>query len=77
MPMLKHFVGKCVPGANFDRPKVVQASPERYTNRPTMKKVLLILAVVMFAGMTLSSCSTHKACPAYGKLPPKTTERPA
>ena len=41
-----------------------------------MKKLLLILAVVLTAG-ALSSCSSHKNCPAYSKVPPVQQEQPA
>lgn len=42
-----------------------------------MKKVLLILAAVVASSVVLSACSSHKACPAYGKAVKVSTERPA
>jgi hypothetical protein len=31
-----------------------------------MKKIFIIAAVVIVAGLIGSSCNTHKSCPAYG-----------
>lgn len=76
MALLKHFQIMCVPTANFGRVYSVQGLPERDTNRRTMKKVLLILAVAMMSGMFLTSCSTSKGCPAYGKVEKPASERP-
>jgi hypothetical protein len=33
-----------------------------------MKKLLLVLALVVTAGALFTSCTTHKGCPAYGKV---------
>ena len=30
-----------------------------------MKKLLIIVAIVMVAGVVVSSCNTYKRCPAY------------
>jgi hypothetical protein len=42
-----------------------------------MKKALLILAVTVIAGVLLSSCGSHKGCPAYGKAAKATAEKRA
>lgn len=42
-----------------------------------MKKVLLILVAVMVSSVVLSSCSTAKSCPAYGKVESKSAAKPA
>jgi hypothetical protein len=33
-----------------------------------MKKVLLIMAGLMVLSATMTSCSKHQSCPAYGKV---------
>lgn len=38
------------------------------TNGRTMKKTLLVLALVVVAGMLFSGCNNTHSCPAYGKV---------
>lgn len=33
-----------------------------------MKKALLVLAVLLLTSVVLTSCGSHNACPAYGKV---------
>jgi hypothetical protein len=42
--------------------------PSREQNEPTMKKALLVLAVLMLTSVVLTSCGSHASCPAYGKV---------
>ena len=42
--------------------------PYRGTNEATMKKVLLIMAGLVVLSMSMTSCSKHQNCPAYGKV---------
>ncbi len=47
------------------------------TNQRTMKKALLVLAVVVTGAVLLASCGSSHACPAYSKVHKVPTERPA
>jgi hypothetical protein len=38
------------------------------TNERTMKKTLLVFALIVVAGMLFSSCNNTHSCPAYGKV---------
>lgn len=42
-----------------------------------MKKILLILVAVMVSSVVLSSCSSAKSCPAYGKVVTESEAKPA
>lgn len=42
-----------------------------------MKKVLVILAAVLVSSVVLSSCGSHKSCPAYGKKAQHQAAEPA
>ncbi len=33
-----------------------------------MKKTYIILALLIFIGIGMSSCKSHQACPAYGSV---------
>jgi hypothetical protein len=67
--MLKHFVGPFVQRANFGEVDPVQTYPdEGNTNERTMKKALLVLAVVVAGSFVLASCNSSHSCPAYGKV---------
>jgi hypothetical protein len=39
-----------------------------------MKKILLVLAVSVFVGLTLSACHAYEECPAYGQMEEAPTE---
>lgn len=68
MLLLKHFGSTFVLKGNFGLPMNVQATRNRETNERTMKKVLLIVAVLMVSSVLLASCGSSQSCPAYGKV---------
>jgi hypothetical protein len=66
--LLKHFPERSVEKGNFGRRVCVQPSIPQGTNEATMKKVLLIMAGLVVLSATMTSCSKHQSCPAYGKV---------
>ncbi len=41
-----------------------------------MKKISIIVLVIIFLGMLLTSCKTAKLCPAYGEAKKYRIEKP-
>jgi hypothetical protein len=42
-----------------------------------MKKLLMVLALVVMAGLLLTACSSVHSCPAYGKVHKTVIEQPS
>lgn len=42
-----------------------------------MRKVITIVAAVLFVGTVLSACKAHEKCPAYGKAEKVQVEKQA
>ena len=51
--------------------------PGKKQDKTAMRKVITIVAAVLFVGTVLSACKAHEKCPAYGKAEKVQVEKQA